>query len=135
MAALVYESLLLIALLFAATAVFVAVFGDSRSQPTRTLLQVYLLSAAGMYFVWSWTGGRRTLPMKTWHLRLVDDTGQHPTASRAVIRFLAASLSLPVFGLALWWALIDAERRFLHDRIAGTRLVTDAPARPVPPRG
>jgi hypothetical protein len=27
-------------------------------------------------------------------------------------------------GIALGWALFDRDRQFLHDRIAGTRLVT-----------
>ena len=36
---------------------------------------------------------------------------------------------------ALWllvvgylWAILDADRQFLHDRIAGTRIVADLPA-------
>ena len=35
-----------------------------------------------LYFCWSWTGGRRTLPMKTWRLRLTRRDGAPSTAGR-----------------------------------------------------
>ena len=46
----------------------------------------------------------------------------------AVIALYAATHSrLAVLALALpyAWALVDPDRRFLHDRIAGTRLVAE----------
>jgi uncharacterized RDD family membrane protein YckC len=125
LAALVYEALLLAALLIAATAIFVAVAGDSRAQPLRLALQVYLLSVAAVYFVWSWSGGRRTLAMRTWRLRLVDARGNPPDARTALVRFLVLVLSLPIGAAAFWWALVDRDRLYLHDRVAGTRLVRD----------
>ena len=120
-----YEALLLAALVLVATALFVAVVGDSRVQPWRTVLQLYVVVTAGIYFVWSWTGGRRTLPMRTWRLRLVNRGGQPPSVRIALVRFLVALLALPLAGAAAWWALVDRERLFLHDRIAGTRLVRE----------
>lgn len=123
--ALVYETLLLAALLLVATAVFVAIAGDSRSQPLRSVLQCYLLAVAGAYFVWNWTGGRRTLPMRTWRMHLADRLGRPLDPRRAVIRYLAAVVGLGLFGTGILWALFDPERQFLHDRIAGTRLVRD----------
>ena len=90
---LVYEALILLALLLVATAVFTAVFGDSRAQPARTLLQSYLLLVAATYFVWSWTGGRRTLPMRTWRMRLLDASGHPPPVRVALLRYFAAVVS------------------------------------------
>lgn len=127
--ALVYEALLLAAVLMAATALFTAVFGDSHAEPLRSVLRIYLVAIAGGYFVWSWTGGRRTLAMSTWRLRLVDAAGNPPRARIAAIRFLVAALAIPLGGLALWWAVFDRDRQFLHDRVAGTRLVRDPPRR------
>ena len=123
-----YEALLLVAIELIATALFVAVVGDSRMQPWRALLQVYLVAVAGIYFVWSWTDGRRTLPMRTWRLRLVNRAGEPPNVRSALVRFLVALLALPLGAAAAWWALIDREGLFLHDRVAGTRLVRE-PAR------
>ena len=102
-----------------------------------------LAGGAALYYTWCWSEGRRTLPQKTWRLRLVD-CDEHPlTRKLALLRYgaawigplcaLAASMLLrPVryvpFAAALLllnyaWALIDRERQFLHDRIARTRVV------------
>ena len=126
---LLYEALLLAALLLIATALFVALVGDSSAQPLRAVLQIYLLTIAAIYFTWSWSGGRRTLAMRTWRLRLVDGGGKPPSVKRSLVRFVAAAVGLPLGGIALWWALLDRERLLLHDRIAGTRLVRDPPIR------
>ena len=107
--------LLLAALLIAATAIFVAVAGDSRAQPLRLALQVYLLSVAAVYFVWSWSGGRRTLAMRTWRLRLVDARGNSPDARTALVRFLVLVLSLPIGAAGFWWALVDRDRLYLRN--------------------
>jgi len=122
-----YEAVLLSALLLIATAAFLAVAGDSTGQPRHLLLQIYLLAVMGAYLVWSWSGGRRTLPMRTWRLRLVTRSGAPPSVRRALVRFLAALATLPPAGLGFLWGLFDPERQFLHDRIAGTRLVRDPP--------
>jgi uncharacterized RDD family membrane protein YckC len=125
--ALVYEGVILAAILFVATAVFTLTFGDSRSQPLHFLLQLFLFLVGGCYFVGSWTGGRRTLPMRTWRMHLEDGEGQAPDWRRASLRYAAATVGLALAGIGLWWALFDRDRQFLHDRIAGTRLVADAP--------
>ncbi|MBA2690535.1 MAG: RDD family protein, partial [Burkholderiales bacterium] len=66
-------------------------------------------------------GGRRTLAMKTWRLRLIDRGGGLLTPKRAFLRFCLAWLN--VTGAALLWPLFDREGLFLHDRLAGSRLV------------
>lgn len=128
--AMVYEVLILAAVLFVATGMFTLAFGDSRQQPLHLILQVYLLSVAGCYFVASWTGGRRTLPMRTWRLHLEDPTGAPPDVRRALVRYVAAVVGLGLGGIAILWALFDRDRQFLHDRIAGTRIVADTPPAP-----
>jgi uncharacterized RDD family membrane protein YckC len=40
-----------------------------------------------------------------------------------VLRFFLALLGLLLAGAGFWWALVDRDRQFLHDRLAGTRLV------------
>jgi uncharacterized RDD family membrane protein YckC len=109
----------------------------------RALSAWLVFGVAGLYFVWSWTGGRRTLPMKTWKMALARADGSRVDARAAVVRYLAAWLG-PAVALvayaalvpegmgahALWltalgylWAFVDPDRQFLHDRIAGTRIV------------
>lgn len=123
--AMLYEFVLLAALLFAATALFLAVAGDARNQPAQTILQGYLVLVAGGYFVWNWTGGRRTLPMRTWRIRMIDANGGTPRVPVAIIRYLYAVGGLAACGLTLFWPLVDRDRQFLHDRMAGTRLIAE----------
>lgn len=128
--ALIYEGLILTALLFVATAAFTAIFGDSRGQPQHFLLQVFLFIVGGCYFVASWSGGRRTLPMRTWRMHLEDSAGNAPDLRRAAVRYAAATLGTALGGIGIGWAFVDPDRQFLHDRIAGTRLVADGTAAP-----
>ncbi len=140
------------AYLFIVGLVFAAFSGESmqagRPQiltgPVAVLQQLYLLVTIGVYFVFFWTQGRRTLAFKTWQLRLADAASGalSPTRKQAIVRYVAAwigpALALLVFTLIggksgpLWfialisnfaWAIVDRDRQFLHDRIAGTRIV------------
>lgn len=110
--------------------------------PGRVLSACLVFAAAGAYLCWSWTRGRRTLPMKTWGLVLERRDGGPIDARTAFARYLAAwigpAAALAAFVLlqprglgahAAWlvalnflWACIDPDRQFLHDRIAGTRI-------------
>jgi uncharacterized RDD family membrane protein YckC len=111
--------------------------------PARVMLFTVVFAVLAAYFVWSWSGGRATLAQKTWRLRLADERGAPLALRTALARYLAAwvgpalaivaYLLLAPHGLgayAVWvvalnfvWALIDRDRRFLHDRLAGTRLL------------
>lgn len=90
--------------------------------PRMLWLHVVLLLLA--YFVWCWLNGGQTLPMKTWKLRLISDEGSAIRPLQAVLRYLAAWPSILFFGIGILWALFDKDGQFLHDRIAGTRIVS-----------
>ncbi len=111
----------------------------------RVVLSCAMLGVAAVYFVVSWSGGRRTLAMKTWRLRIVTVDGGPVDRKRALARYLATwigpAVALAAYGAlhrlglgahAAWlvtlnflWALVDRDRQFLHDRVAGTRITTD----------
>ena len=102
-----------------------------------------LFAVFGAYCAWGWSGGRRTLPMKTWRLAMESAGGAPVSISRAALRYVAcwigpglavaAYAGLRPLGYGRWavallavnyaWALVNSDRQFLHDRIAGTRLV------------
>lgn len=86
-------------------------------------LHIYLLLMA--YFGWQWSGGRRTLAMKTWRLRLVTEDGTPLAPTQAVMRYFWAWPSLLLGGVGILWALIDRDGRFLHDRLARTHLIRE----------
>lgn len=86
-------------------------------------LWIHVLILLGVYFIWCWLNGGQTLPMKTWKLRIVNDNGSTLRPAQALLRYLLAWPSVCIAGIGILWSLIDADKQFLHDRIAGTRIV------------
>lgn len=151
MASWLYESLLLFAVAFVGGLILSGIGVFTGTPLSRSLLQLLWLFLLAGYFVWFWRRGQ-TLPMKTWHVAVVDKHGRPLTRVRALTRYalswlwvlppLAATapLHLPmkeVTVLTLGWIMIWAvlsrfhpERQFWHDILAGTRLV-EAP-KPAP---
>lgn len=141
-----YEAMLMFGVLFISGWIFSTLLQQRHALYLRDALQDWLFLVIGIYFVWFWTHGGQTLAMKTWRIRLVTVDGHHIGVKRAVGRYLLAWLwVLP--GLAAAWAMgaknwmlvmipaanvflwaltayFDPQRQFLHDRIAGTRIVT-----------
>jgi uncharacterized RDD family membrane protein YckC len=111
--------------------------------PARVLSFALVFAAAAVYFGWSWTAHRRTLAMKTWRIALVRTDAGPLTRKIALVRYFCAwigpvaalaaylalrpvglgALALPFLAFNFLWALVDPDRQFLHDRIAGTRIV------------
>ena len=114
-----YEAILLFAVAFFAGWLFFFASGgkDATSGTLRYALQAFVIAMFAAYFLWSWLRGGQTLAMKAWKIRLVEVTPRS-----ALLRFFLA-LALVPSGISIVWALFDKDRQFLHDRLAGTRLV------------
>lgn len=91
-------------------------------------LMLHIIALLMVYFLWCWLNGGQTLPMKTWKLQIVSADGQRLRPLQALLRYLTAWPSILFFGLGIFWALIDKDKQFLHDRLAGTRIIYLAPA-------
>jgi len=150
--AMVYESMLLFAVLFAAGLLFSTLLEQRHALYRRDDLQYWLFVVLGIYFCWFWRHGGQTLAMKTWRIRLVTREGTPLTWTRAVPRYvlawlwflpgLAAAryldaqgwvlLLLPALNMLLWAlaVFLDRDRQFPHDRLAGTRIVRLPPMAP-----
>jgi uncharacterized RDD family membrane protein YckC len=118
LASMVYEAVLLFAVAFFAAWLFFFVSGarDATSGWLRHALQLFIAAVFAAYFLWCWLRGGQTLAMKAWGIRVVD-----VTPKKAILRFVFALALLPV---SIVWALLDRDRQFLHDRLAGTRLIS-----------
>jgi uncharacterized RDD family membrane protein YckC len=149
MACWVYEGMLLFAVVFIA-GWFFSTIGQMRNamDGRRVLLQGFLFIVFGVYFVWFWHKGQ-TLAMKTWHIRVVDAAGQQISQWRGLARYalgwlwllppLAAMVPFKLSGgemmlLTVGWVVFYAllsrlhpQRQFVHDALAGTRLISHAP--------
>lgn len=121
--AVVYEALLVLALALVLTAAYIMLVGDASQGWKRFGLQLLLWAAIGAYFVRCWIITGQTLASQTWKLKVVDGQGKLLPRQQAVIRYLVASLLLLPAGITLWWAMIDREQQFLHDRLLGSRII------------
>lgn len=140
-----YELLLLAGVSFISAYLFSTLAQQRDPLHLRHALFGFVACVCGAYFIVSWCRGGQTLPMKTWHIRILTRAGQPLRPLQAALRYLAAWLWwLPplAFGslaglplrwtlgtLAAWvvvWAcasLLDPWRRLPHDLLAGTRFV------------
>jgi uncharacterized RDD family membrane protein YckC len=145
LAAMLYESMLLFGVVAVAGALFAVLLEQRHALYLRQPLQYLLFVVLALYFIWFWTQGGQTLAMQTWRIRLVTASGDPVGYARALLRYLLAwawflpgmaiawaigahgplLVLIPAANLVLWasTAYLDPERQFLHDRIAGTRLV------------
>lgn len=123
LASLLYESLLVFAIALFSAGLLQAATGGMLARIPRPILQIYLFTVLGAYFIWCWHRGGQTLPMKTWKLRLMSADGAPVSIGRAALRYLLAWPSIALAGAGIGWALFDREHQFLHDRLAGTRIV------------
>lgn len=144
--AMVYETFLLLAVEMLAVALWLLLTRNSHAPLAQHGLKVFLFLITGAYFIHAWSGSGHTLAMKTWRLRVVADGHARVPLRIALLRYLLAwGWFLPalvacgvlglkgkgdiaaavVIGIAAWalTALLDRDRRFLHDRMAGTRIV------------
>lgn len=133
-----YEGIILFGVLWFADYAFSALT-QFRGHPgaLRTAFQLFTLGVLAAYFVYFWSDGRRSLPMKTLALLLQTRDGGPVSRLRALGRFAAAAglaigalaagytLHGALYALLLLppaWTLVDRDRRALYDVLAGTRL-------------
>jgi uncharacterized RDD family membrane protein YckC len=125
--AILYDSLLLLALFFVATAAVMRIFNHGETiqsgQPLSWLLTPLLLLISFLFYGWFWTHGGQTLGMKSWKMKLVQRNGETITWPVALVRFMTAMLSWTVFGLGFLWSLFDSRNRTWHDLASGSELL------------
>lgn len=123
LAALGYDALLLLAVVFVATIPWaLAARGEPLPPLARVMYQAYLVGVSGLFFGWFWTHGGQTLGMRAWRLRVTTAAGDALDARKAAVRFAVGTASLAMFGLGFWWSLWG-RRQTWHDRAAGTQVV------------
>jgi len=123
-----YEGLLAFAVAFVAGVVFHGAAVERLAGEARLVFQLYIFLVLGIYFVACWTRGGRTLAMQTWKMRIVGPGGASIGVGRATLRYMLAWVSLASLGAGFLWACIDRDGQFLHDRVAGTRIVMSGDA-------
>ena len=152
LACMVYEGMILFAVVMVGGYLYSSLTQQRHALQGTTGLQAFMFVVLGIYFVGFWSRSGQTLPMKTWHLRLVRRDGAPVPQWQALLRYLLAWLwFVPALasahyggvrgGFALTTVLLAGvsaytliarlrtDRQFLHDVACGTRVID---ARPQP---
>ena len=147
----IYDLLLLTAVEMLAIFVFVVLTLPLDAPTIEMVLRTLVfIATAGAYYVHAWSGSGHTLAMKTWRIKVVQ-LGEATVPRKVAIKRFAfawgyvAPALLISWALGLWetragsstaillvignviaWSLtafLDKDRQFLHDKLAGTRLI------------
>jgi uncharacterized RDD family membrane protein YckC len=131
--ALMYDSLLLLGVLFVATLIPAVVThklhatqGD-KVYDLPPLFQgagfsLYLLVIT-LFFGYFWRKNGQTLGMQAWRLKVVAADGQKPSWLQCIIRGVVAIASLACLGFGYFWVLIDKQHLAWQDRASNTKII------------
>jgi len=126
LAALVYDSLIVVALLFLASAVAMLVvsmiMGSEAIVEQKILVEnpvffSWLIFCWFYYYAWCWRKGGQTLGMKAWRLKLVAEQEEIFSYKNALLRFFSG-----LFGLSNVWVLVPGKRGW-HDIISHSNVI------------
>lgn len=121
--AVLYDSLVLLALWFLATAILLPFTHGEAIHSGNPLYQTYLFLISFAFFAGFWTRGGQSIGMRAWRLKVVGRDGKPVTLWNALLRFLVAIASWAPCGLGFLWSLFEPNRRTWHDLYSETDLV------------
>jgi uncharacterized RDD family membrane protein YckC len=123
LAALFYDSLLLLAIWFIATALLLPFTEGEAVPPNNPLLPTYLLFLSVFVYGWFWRHGGQTLGMRAWKLQLRNLRPGAISWWQVLLRILVAIPSAALFGAGYLWLLVDKRKLSWHDRYSETCVV------------
>jgi len=127
--AMIYDTLLVIALVMSLLLIAVALSNgsiDSAYSQPLTIVATYA------FFAFFWLRNRQTLGMLAWQLEIQPNSiaGENGdpvipplTVTMITLRFIGACAGAIALGLGYLWMLIDSQNRSWSDLLSGTRIV------------
>jgi uncharacterized RDD family membrane protein YckC len=97
LAAMVYDSLLIIAILFISTAIAL-IFNNGNAIESNPIFSLYLLLIIFIFYSWFWSKSGQTLGMRVWKIRIVSQFGGDPSWSICFLRLF----STIIFPITFW---------------------------------
>ena len=137
-AAISYDSLLVIALVFLAgfvnLGIQMAIFGEAELRsmiesghsldgPPFYLVLVILIYG---FFGFFWTRSGQTLGMQAWRLRILDNNQQLISPKQSIVRFVVAVPALLLVGMGIFWVRFDRKSRSWQDIASATITVVES---------
>lgn len=136
--AMVYDFLLLFAILLVGTAIPSLIFSDMPLTATpgdgevvtdiqqtisSNILTVYLCTLIFLFYGWFWRRSGQTLGMQVWHLKVVSKDGNKPSWGQCILRCLVGLISIAAGGMGYWWVWLDKDNRSWHDIASSTKVL------------
>lgn len=128
--AMFYDSLLLMAILFIATAILLVFnHGEAITTEQSPFYSIYLLLIVFFFYAWFWRKSGQTLGMKVWKIQIIHESGYLPSWQHSFLRLSTALLSIACLGLGYWWFI--PFKYTWHDRISQTMIIDLRPEKKV----
>ena len=119
-AAMLYDSLLIFAVLFFGTAIAM-IFNQGEAIESSPLFNLYLLFALFTFYAFFWNKSGQTLGMRVWKIRIVSKLGRNPGWGVSYLRLVFASVSLLCLGLGYFWRFFKPYT--WHDKLSQTSII------------
>ncbi|MDT8397749.1 MAG: RDD family protein [Pseudomonadales bacterium] len=134
LAAMVYDSLLVVAIWLMVTFFCLWAFGVDEAQSVqngqvvldplyKNLLFAALLLSSFIFFSGFWMMSGQTLGMHAWHIKIQNADGSPLSLKQCLIRFLVAPLSLACLGLGYFYMFFNEQRASVQDRLSRSQVV------------
>lgn len=138
--AMVYDSLLCLAMVFTVTALYTGVhkllinaglvadrYGAMQQAESQVgydpVLTLVLLASLWLFFGFFWRRAGQTLGMQTWRIRIENPDGSRITWTQALLRVIAGAFSWATLGLGWLWQWLDPKHRSWTDHLSRSRTV------------
>lgn len=130
-AALLYDSLVLLALSFAYGALVTLLGTLLAPEAQRNYSPMFdapwvfigLIAVLAGFYLYFWRRAGQTIGMKTWRLKLVGQAPGKLRYSQLFVRIAIAVPGLALFGLGYFYRWFDARGDCLHDRLSATSVI------------
>lgn len=122
LAAMVYDSFLVIAIWMLSSTLLVVFVGEGEAL-SGPVFQLFLYAEWFSFYYIFWRMRGQTLGMQVWKINAVQESGELMTSRQCVLRFLFATLTLVPAGAGLLWMLVDRQRRTVWDIASRTRVI------------
>ena len=119
-AAMLYDSLLIFAVLFLATAIAL-IFNRGNAIESSPLFSLYLLFILFSFYAWFWHKSGQTLGMRAWKIRIVSEFGGNPGWGSSYLRLVFALVSILCLGVGYFWRLFKPYT--WHDKLSQTSII------------